>query len=205
MSGITTLLKNPPPSCYLDGMALGDGIDAITGEISASALDRNFETISVPSSGTSETVSFRLVNDVTELAESSAFGFSSSITFPLDDAEISVKGAFDFTSSTESSVSVTFIFLDWERHGQSKKINHPKLNDTASAGLPNDPTFRQKYGDYFVDQISYTTKFTAIWYGFDNIVYTCTYLCVELGSAPLKSPLASKSSSKNFKFLGPFP
>ena len=40
---ITNLPRNPAPSFYLDGMELGVGIDAITGEVTKGAVDKGFK------------------------------------------------------------------------------------------------------------------------------------------------------------------
>ena len=62
---MATLQRNPPgASFYLDGMNLGTGIDAITGEMCKSALDDSFEVVNVTSANSADTFSFRMTVSV---------------------------------------------------------------------------------------------------------------------------------------------
>lgn len=145
-------------------MELSAGIDAITGEITRSAVDPDFKVDNISTTNSCDTFSFRAMNDVTELENSDAFGFSSSLTFPADGVKVGAKRTFDFTSTSKSSSSIMLIVFNWERHGQAKGVRNAKLSAKASQTLNHDGRhFRDHYGDYFVSQISYTTKFTPVW------------------------------------------
>jgi hypothetical protein len=147
-------------------MDLGQGIDAITGEIAKSALDSTFTTEEVNSGDTSESFSFRSMSDMTDLQSSQAIGFSGSVTFPVDGVKVGVKRTFDFSNSSKSSTSVLLIVLNWERRGTAKRVaSGAKLSSDAMTNISNG-TFRSKYGDFFVYQTSSYVKFTAVWYGF---------------------------------------
>ncbi|KAJ7756162.1 hypothetical protein B0H16DRAFT_1689906 [Mycena metata] len=159
---MTTSLPRSPPVCYfLDGMDLGQGIDAITGEITKSALDSTFTKEDVNSSEASETFSFRSTSDVSDLESSQGLGFSGSVTFPADAVNVGVKRTFDFSNSTKSSMSVLLIILSWEKRGTAKRVSSDaKLSGDAKTDISNG-TFRSKYGDFFVYQVSSFVKFTA--------------------------------------------
>ena len=119
---ITNLPRNPAPSFYLDGMELGVGIDAITGEVTKGAVDKGFKVKDVPSTGSKDSFSFRSTNDVSELESNDAIGFSGSVTFPVDGLKVGAKNSFDFSNSSKSSTSVLFIVFDRERNGNSKRV-----------------------------------------------------------------------------------
>ncbi|KAJ7204171.1 hypothetical protein GGX14DRAFT_647747 [Mycena pura] len=161
---MTTTLPRSPPACYfLDGMDLGQGIDAITGEIAKSGLDSTFATEEVNSGSgdASDSFSFRIMSDVTELR--SSIGFSGSVTFPVDGIAVGVKPTLNFRNSTKSPTSVVLIVLNWERRGTAKRVaSNAKLSSDAKTDISNG-TFRSKYGDFFVYQISSYVKFTAVW------------------------------------------
>ena len=161
---ITNLPRNPAPSFYLDGMELGVGIDAITGEVTKGAVDKGFKVKDVPSTGSKDSFSFRSTNDVSELESNDAIGFSGSVTFPVDGLKVGAKNSFDFSNSSKSSTLVLFIVFDWERNGNSKRVDGTKLSADALTTLKNNKDkFRKKFGDYFVYQLSHRIKFTAIW------------------------------------------
>ena len=108
----------------------------------------------------------RLVDDVTELESSTSTGVSASVTFPADGMSVTGKNNMDFSETTKSTSAVKFILLDWERTGEAQHVGEAKLSAEALEKLKSDPAhFRDIYGDYFVYQVSYRTKFTAIWCG----------------------------------------
>lgn len=164
-STYTNLPHNLPSSHFLDGMDLGVGIDAITGEISDSAIHPDFTTTSVVSANSADSLVFRSVENVAELESSVLSQASSSVTFPAGGSGAHAKSAFDFSSSNKSSTSVMFILLDWEHSAHIQRIAGAKLSEDAQKKLESDPVgFRESYGDYFVYDILYKTKFTAVWY-----------------------------------------
>jgi hypothetical protein len=116
------------------------------------------------SSEASDSFFFRSMADMSELEGSQALGFSGSVTFPVDVVKVGAKRTLDFSNSTKSSNSVLLIVLDWERLGSAKRVSpDAMLRNDASAMLTDQvPDFRHKYGDYFVYQISYQVKFTAV-------------------------------------------
>lgn len=161
---ITSLPRNPAPSYYLDGMELGAGVDAITGEVTQNAIGKGFQEKMVPSTGSRDSFSFRSTKDASELESNDAIGFSGSVTFPADGLKVGAKRSFDFSRSTKSSTSVMFIIFDWERVGNTKRIDGAKLSASALSALKsNKEGFRKKFGDYFVYQLSHKIKFTAVW------------------------------------------
>lgn len=163
---MVNLPRSTPPSYYLDGMDLGKGIDAITGEITQGAFDASFTKEDVESSQSSDTFSFRSMADMTELQSSQALGFAGSVTFPDDGVKVGGKKTLDFSNSDTSSTSVLLIVLDWERCGSAKRVgSDAKLSADAKAVLSDDKTkFRNNFGDFFVYQLLYMIKFTAVWY-----------------------------------------
>lgn len=162
--GTTSLNRNPAPCWYLDGIELGTGIDAITGETAKSGLDPGFVVKDVTSTTSSDAYDFRFMQDATALEDSTALGFASSITFPVDGVKISAKRSFDFTSTNQSSVSTVLIVFDWQRKGMAKQLSGAKLSGEAAQALKDSrDTFRNKYGDYYVHQINHMLKFTAVW------------------------------------------
>ena len=151
MKSTTTLSKSPAPSFYLDGMKLGDGIDAITGEISKSALDPSFHVRDAPSSQSGDHFSFRSIDDVTELSHSVTANFTASVTAPVEGINIGVSSAFDFTHNEQSTASVSFILFEWTRKGDAKEVTDAKLSDEALVNLRKDQAhFRDAYGDYYI-------------------------------------------------------
>jgi hypothetical protein len=167
MSGITTLDRSPPADIFLDGMELGSGVDAVTGELTKSALAASFSSHDVTPSGAADTFTFRMTEDSRDIESSVALGTSSSITAPIDGVTFGAKRSFEFSSSAKSSVLSLFILLSWEHQGQSKRITSDteKLSDEATIALKgNKETFRDKFGDYYVNEIAYKSKFFAIWY-----------------------------------------
>ena len=161
---ITNLPRNPAPSYYLDGMELGSGIDAITGETTEGAIDQTFKVEDVVSTGSRDSFSFRLTKNVSDLESNDAIGLSSSVTFPTNGMKVGQKRSSNSSASEKMSTSVSFIILDWERVGGTKRISGAKLSPSALCVLQNNrDDFRRKFGDYFVYQISHRVKFRAVW------------------------------------------
>lgn len=166
---LTTLPPHLAPSYCRDlGLELGTGIDAITGKPQArKAVD--FEPPPEPSSQSKlePKISFYCTRNMYDLQRKEVIGFSGSITFPTGDT----KPAFDFTESSESSVSVLLIIFNWECDGGHMRVRSAKLNKQARHVLEkmnhddmNGSKFRKEYGDYYLHEISYKIKFTAVWY-----------------------------------------
>lgn len=181
----TILNKAPGPGYFLDGMTLGMGLDAITGETTTSALDSEFITKKVTSVNAQDNCSFRVLSDATELENTSALGSSGSLTFPAEGVNVGAKRAFDFTSSDKTNTSVILIIFDWERRGESEQLSKGRLSDNALKDLARDKDgFRTRYGDYFIYQISYLAKFTAIWcVSFVHSHYT-EYIYIYITNSP---------------------
>lgn len=128
------------------------------------------------------------MSDVTELESSEALGFSGSVTFPVDGVKAGAGRSFDFSSTTKSSTSVLLIVFNWERRGLAKRVGDAQLSTAAKAALAsNRESFRDKYGDYFVYQLSHMIKFTAVWYEAFQEIRIPSLNSSVTGSAPLRT------------------
>ncbi|KIY53455.1 hypothetical protein FISHEDRAFT_55189 [Fistulina hepatica ATCC 64428] len=166
MTGSAAIPRSPLPSFYLDGMRLSTGIDAITGEVTKSALSNDFKKVSVTHSQESETFACRILDTTQQVEAELAASSSSSVTFPVSAMTAGVNGTFDFPNTSSSTSAVCVIMLDWQRFGMAERIldSSARLSSEACAALRDNPeSFRLEYGDYFVHEITHMAKFSAIW------------------------------------------
>lgn len=169
----STLTTSPPTSAYLPDMTLGTAVDAITGQVTATAIATGFGSVKeMPDHET--TLSLGVVEEASKTETTSAIGLSASVTFPVDGVDVGIKNAFDFSNTSTATGSTIFIVLNWERKGISHKMDMnpaPQLSDAAKKYLStNKAAFRNKYGDYFVSEVLSRAKFTAVWYSIHNDV-----------------------------------
>ena len=142
----------------------------ITGEISKSALDPGFHVRDTSSRQSGDHFSFRSIDDVTEFSRSVTASFTASVTAPVEGINVGVSRAFDFTHNEQSTASVSFILFEWTRKGDAKEVTGAKLSDKALVKLRKHRAhFRDAYGDYYIHRLSYTTKFTAVWYDIHSV------------------------------------
>lgn len=152
----------------MDGMEIGTSINAITGERAQSAIDPstiNKERFTSKDAG--EHFHFKRIQDVRTDESSTALGFSSSITFPVDGLNVSSKQGVDFSSTSKSEGATVLYVLEWQRVGKSERLksDDAKLKKAASDMLATSPKkFGRVYGDYFVYSITTKAKFLAVWY-----------------------------------------
>lgn len=169
MTGKVQLDRSPPPESFIDGMALGSSVNAITGEMPASALEpSSVGSKDIVPSDASDTFRSRYIDNVRDLSDSFELGLNASITFPVDGLTVGVNRGIDFSQNTQSSGRSLLVMLYWERHGPSKRIgDNAKLNGAAANLLKSNPAgFRDSYGDYYVYEIAYAASFVALWYVF---------------------------------------
>lgn len=150
-------------SLYIDGMKLGSGVDALTGNLrTESALKRGFGTRH--SSDPFETQTLKFDHDISELS-SDTFALSDSITFPSDKHALGVKTLFGSAGNANFPMCTVFIVLEWSRVEKSSILEAQLSKEAIKIIRGKNPTkFGLKYGDYFVASILYNLIFTVIWY-----------------------------------------
>ncbi|KAH9041688.1 hypothetical protein EDB85DRAFT_2271895 [Lactarius pseudohatsudake] len=128
------------------------------------------ESGDIPASGpvvddkTGTQYSLHLVENLRELNVSEAFSTNGAITFAGGDIEGSVNTAFDFSQSHASTRHSILIVLRCERHGHATRIgNGAKLAEAAKSLINKPSVFRERFGDYYVHEISHEARFTAVW------------------------------------------
>ncbi|KAH9033458.1 hypothetical protein EDB84DRAFT_1488640 [Lactarius hengduanensis] len=147
MSKFSTLDLSPSAETFVAGMELGTSVDGISGQMPASAIDPATITSQQVVDKTGSQYSLRLIEDLRELNVSEAFSTNGAITFAGGDIEASV-----------------LIVLRCEKRGPSMRIgNGAKLTEAAKSLINNFPVFRERYGDYYVHEISREARFTAVW------------------------------------------
>ncbi|KAI9430538.1 hypothetical protein H4582DRAFT_1443394 [Lactarius indigo] len=167
MSKFSTLDRSPSAETFVAGMELGTSVDGISGDMFASAIDPATITpqeVVDDKTGTQYTGSLRLIENLHELDVSEVFSRNGSITFAGGDVEASVNTVFDFSHSHASTGYSILIVLQCEKRGLSTRIgNGAKLTEVAKSLINNPPVFRERYGDYYVHEISREARFTAVW------------------------------------------
>ncbi|KAH9041716.1 hypothetical protein EDB85DRAFT_1374944 [Lactarius pseudohatsudake] len=164
MSKFSTLDLSPSAETFVTGMELGTSVDGISGDMPASAIDPATITSQQVGDKTGSQYSLRLIEDLRELNVSEAFSTNGAITFAGGDIEAGVNTAFDFSHSRTSTGHSALIVLRCEKRGPSMRIgNGAKLTEAAKSLINNFPVFRERYGDYYVHEISREARFTAVW------------------------------------------
>ncbi|KAH9168876.1 hypothetical protein EDB89DRAFT_1561629 [Lactarius sanguifluus] len=165
MSKFSTLDRSPSAETFVAGMQPGTSVDGISGDMRASAFD--------PTTTTSQQVvgdkigtqySLHVIENLRELNVSEAFSTNGAITFAGGNIEGSVNTAFDFSQSHASTGYSILIVLRCEKHGLATRIGSgAKLAEAAKSLINNPSVFRERFGDYYVHEISYEARFTAVW------------------------------------------
>ncbi|KAH9003101.1 hypothetical protein EDB86DRAFT_126262 [Lactarius hatsudake] len=165
MSKFSTLEPSPSAETFIAGMELGTSVDGISGDMRASAIDpATITSRQVVGDKTWSQYSLHLVENLRELNVSEAFSTSGAITFAGGDVEASVKTAFDFSHSHASTGHSILIVLRCEKRGPSMRIgNGAKLVEEAKSLINTPSVFRERFGDYYVHEISNEARFTAVW------------------------------------------
>ena len=144
-------------------MRLGTGIDAITGELVGSAISVDKEDEESVVSTTSGSTSLHWFEDVRELQNKTEIGFQASIAAPVDGVTAKGSLGFDYSNQTSSTTHTLFMCLIWEKKGESTGLKKDLTFTDAAQAAAEDGSFRRKYGDYFVYEISSQMKLTAVW------------------------------------------
>ncbi|KAH9062818.1 hypothetical protein EDB87DRAFT_266722 [Lactarius vividus] len=165
MSKSSILDRSPSAETFVAGMELGTSVDGISGDMPASAIDpATITSQQVVDDKTGTQYSLRLIENLRELNVSEAFSANAAITFAGGDVEAGVNTAFDFSHSRTSTGHSILIALRCEKRGPSMRIgNGAKLTEAAKSWVGNPPVFRERYGDYYVHEISREARFTAVW------------------------------------------
>lgn len=165
MMSIELDLYPDEPSLYIEGMQLGSGVNACTGDVTETALKGNFSTalrFLENKSDRFETHVLKYNFDPSEVYPD-RFVLRDSITFPSNRKAFGTKMLFGSSRNTSPSCS-SFIALDWYRTNTTRIRPEPELRKEAfKMCAENSGKFRRKYGDYFVSRISHVTRFTIIW------------------------------------------
>ncbi|KAH9063927.1 hypothetical protein EDB87DRAFT_80792 [Lactarius vividus] len=165
MSKFSILDRSPSAETFVAGMQLGTSVDGISGDMPASAIDpATITSQQVVDDKTGSQYNLRFVENLRELNVSEAFGANGAITFAGGDVKGSVNTAFDFSQSHASTGHSILIVLRCEKHGLSTRIGDSvKLTEVAKSLINNPSMFRERYGDYYVHEISRVARFTAVW------------------------------------------
>ncbi|KAH9030163.1 hypothetical protein EDB85DRAFT_1458217 [Lactarius pseudohatsudake] len=165
MSNFSTLDHSPSAETFVAGMELGTSVDGISGDMPPSAIDpATITSERVPDQKTGTQYSLRLIENLRELKVREAFKNNGSITFAGGDVEASVNKAFDFSHSRASTGYSILVVLHCEKRGPSMRIGKgAKLTEGAKALVNNPQVFRERYGDYYVHEISREARFTVVW------------------------------------------
>ncbi|KDQ57723.1 hypothetical protein JAAARDRAFT_207204 [Jaapia argillacea MUCL 33604] len=167
METTTTLESSPDPEVFMDSMILGGSMDAVTGEIRPSAIDRStIKTEQVPSGASGEHQKFQMIEDVRSLEDSATLNMSASMTIPYSGLNITAKEGIDFSNTNISQGSSLLFLLTWERVGGIERLvdGVVGLKPDAIEKVVKDPDgFRKSYGDYYISQIQSKARFSAMW------------------------------------------
>ena len=171
----TIIDKSPPAELFIDGMKLGSSVDAVTGEMHASAIDPSSISVQkADSSDAGDHFSFQKFEDANSLEYSNSTSSSASVTFPVDGLDASVNHGLDFSQSHTSQGTSLIYLLTWERVGELERLNDDVKLKAEAQSIPADE-FRSHYGDYFIYQISTRAKFVAMWYVLDVAALVFVY------------------------------
>jgi hypothetical protein len=149
-----TLLKKPSTPLqpvvsdvtWRDSFELGTGISAITGELAKKAVE--WEDLSAPASNTTND-SYSMIVDQESMDR--AIGGSLAGTYNMDGLTATASTTF-FSAVTYSSTSMTIIASRQIVADGYQTLVFPKLsNDAAQLMKSNPATFRNAYGDYFIN------------------------------------------------------
>ncbi|KAH9002388.1 hypothetical protein EDB86DRAFT_2827347 [Lactarius hatsudake] len=165
MSKFSTLDHSPPAETFVAGMELGTSVDGVSGDMPPSAIDpATITSEQAPNKSIGTQYSLRLIENLRELNVREAFNNNGSITFAGGDVKGSVTKAFDFSHSHASTGYSILIILHCEKRGPSMRIGKgAKLTKDAKDLINNPHVFRERYGDYYVHEISREARFTAVW------------------------------------------
>ncbi|KAH8990362.1 hypothetical protein EDB92DRAFT_1816912 [Lactarius akahatsu] len=186
MSKFLALHRSPSAETFVAGMQPGTSVDGISGDMPASAFDPATTTSQqVVGDKTGTQYSLHVIEDLRELNVSEAFSTSGAITFAGGNIEGSVNTAFDLSQSHASTGRSILIVLRCEKHGLATRIGSvAKLTEAAKSLINNPSVFRERFGDYYVHEISHEARFTAV--------------CVDAqGSGKFESQLKSAAKESN--------
>ncbi|KLO18070.1 hypothetical protein SCHPADRAFT_886518 [Schizopora paradoxa] len=196
----TPLDASPPQEPFVDGMALGSGINAMTGELLGSPfVTSSIQELEVVSKDSSEWLDRKIVRSSKELKRCVDLSSLSSFAVPLHGLDLSLKSGFDFFDENTSNMECTLIILTWERNFKSKRLAEgAKFSEEACKLLNESPeTFRDHYGDYFVYEIFCKARIVAMWKCTSEDESSMTKFRIEMESS-LKIPGNIVEGSSSF-------
>lgn len=162
----TPLDASPPQEPFVDGMTLGSGINAMTGELLGSPFTpSSVKELEVVSKDSSEWLDRKIVKSSKELKRCVDINSLSSFAVPIQGLDLGLKSGFDFFDEHSSNMECTLIILTWERNFKSKRLaDGAAFSEEACKLLNESPeTFRDHYGDYFVFEIFCKARLVAMW------------------------------------------
>ncbi len=151
---------------WLEGMALRGGVDAVTGGITGSALEKAAVEEARTKTSNEHYTFIQSQRDLTneiEVAVSGRYNIEG----------VTVSGSVEYLTRVHySELAVTLIARYESQCTDYDRLVDPRLTDRAQRLIESDPQrFRYAYGDYFVAGGRRASRFTA--------VYTCTSKSVE--------------------------
>ena len=148
-----------------DGFALGAGVDAITGELSGSALER-FTVTEARVKSSSE--HYRFIQSDSDL--NTEVEVSASGRYNIEGVEVSASSKY-LTKIKYSELAITLLATYELRYAEYDVPSAYALTPAARELLREPAKFRHAYGDYFIAGAQRRARFTA--------VYTCQSQSVE--------------------------
>ncbi len=130
--------SSPPEEPFVDGMTLGSGINAMTGELLGSPFKTSsVKEIEVVSKNSSEWLDRKIVKSSKELKRCVDINSLSSFAVPLHGLDLGLKSGFDFFDEHTSNSECTLIILTWERNFKSKRLSGGRVVQRGSLQVAN--------------------------------------------------------------------
>ncbi|TGE25154.1 hypothetical protein E5K00_08140 [Hymenobacter aquaticus] len=181
--GTTTLVSDLAGQPWLEGYALGKGVNAVTGSLSAQALAPFTTTAAVSTNSTTTYTNISSTSSVDQLIDVSASG-----SYNMDGVTLSGSASY-LNQIKQSELDMTILASYQVEYTDYDTINTTGLQFTAPAqqllSQGNYAQFRSLYGDYYLAGSKRQASFQAVYTISADSEETLTKVQTALGaSAP---------------------